>query len=85
MSFFVCATFALLLDRTGANSKCDRSNSWDLAFLGFDVLASEEALHRSKSSVNIQFSWFLVGLVVFAITFYLGLQESQVLVTGKGI
>uniref|UniRef100_A0A6N2LNP1 Uncharacterized protein n=1 Tax=Salix viminalis TaxID=40686 RepID=A0A6N2LNP1_SALVM len=35
--------------------------------------ASEEALHRSKSSVNIQFSWFLVGLVVFAITFYLGL------------
>lgn len=32
---------------------------------------SHEALHRAKSLVNLQFSWFLVVISVFAVTFYL--------------
>lgn len=31
----------------------------------------EESLERAKSLVNIEFSWFLIGLGVFAVTFYL--------------
>ncbi|KAJ9153359.1 hypothetical protein P3X46_026807 [Hevea brasiliensis] len=36
---------------------------------------SQEALHRGKSLVNIQFSWFLIGIAIFAISFYLSLFE----------
>ncbi|CAK7339163.1 unnamed protein product [Dovyalis caffra] len=36
---------------------------------------SEEALHRAKSLANILFSWFVVGLTIFAISLYLGLTE----------
>ncbi|KAJ4831164.1 hypothetical protein Tsubulata_030969 [Turnera subulata] len=35
--------------------------------------ASEEALHRAKSLVNIQFSWFFIGITVFVVSFYLAL------------
>ncbi|KAG6790966.1 hypothetical protein POTOM_000075 [Populus tomentosa] len=38
--------------------------------------ASEEALHRAKSLVNIQFGWLVVGLTIFAITLYLHLVEK---------
>lgn len=31
----------------------------------------EEALERAKSLVNIQFSWYVVGVAIFATTFYL--------------
>ncbi|KAK9154588.1 hypothetical protein Sjap_002068 [Stephania japonica] len=31
----------------------------------------EHSLHRAKSLVNIQFSWFLSGLSIFALLFYL--------------
>ncbi|KAJ9183120.1 hypothetical protein P3X46_007026 [Hevea brasiliensis] len=36
---------------------------------------SQESLHRAKSLVNIQFSWLLIGIAIFAISFYLGLVE----------
>ncbi|KAK9274426.1 hypothetical protein L1049_019241 [Liquidambar formosana] len=31
----------------------------------------EAALHRAKSLVNIQFSWYLIGTTIFAVSFYL--------------
>ncbi|KAG8387344.1 hypothetical protein BUALT_Bualt02G0011700 [Buddleja alternifolia] len=31
----------------------------------------EEALERAKSLVNIQFSWYVVGVIIFAMTLYL--------------
>ncbi|KAJ4972159.1 hypothetical protein NE237_005258 [Protea cynaroides] len=34
---------------------------------------TDEALHRAKSLVNIQFSWFLAMFVVFGMVFYLAL------------
>ncbi|KAJ7942470.1 Transmembrane protein like [Quillaja saponaria] len=33
--------------------------------------SGEESLHRAKSLINIQFSWFLIGITVFAVIFYL--------------
>ncbi|KDP44340.1 hypothetical protein JCGZ_19207 [Jatropha curcas] len=38
---------------------------------------SQEALHRAKSLVNILFSWFLIGLTIFSISFYLVLVEKN--------
>ncbi|WCJ32438.1 hypothetical protein M5689_013860 [Euphorbia peplus] len=37
--------------------------------------SDEEALHRAKSLVNIQFSWFLIGFTIFTVTFYLVLDK----------
>jgi hypothetical protein len=37
---------------------------------------SEEALHRAKSLVNIQFGWFVIGITIFAITLYLAMVET---------
>lgn len=37
--------------------------------------SSVKALHRAISLVNIQFSWFLVGVTIFAMWFYLFLQR----------
>ncbi|KAH7560412.1 hypothetical protein JRO89_XS10G0012200 [Xanthoceras sorbifolium] len=31
----------------------------------------DKALHRAKSLVNLQFSWFLVGITIFSVSFYL--------------
>lgn len=31
----------------------------------------DEALHRAKSLVNLQFSWFLIGVTIFSLSFYL--------------
>ncbi|KAL0390368.1 UNVERIFIED_CONTAM: hypothetical protein Scaly_0393900 [Sesamum calycinum] len=31
----------------------------------------EEALERAKSLVNIQFNWYVIGVIIFAMTFYL--------------
>ncbi|WJX21474.1 hypothetical protein P8452_10910 [Trifolium repens] len=33
--------------------------------------SDEKALHRAISLVNLQFSWFLIGVPVFAVSFYL--------------
>lgn len=33
--------------------------------------SGEEALHRAKSLMNLQFSWFLIGIAVFGVTIYL--------------
>ncbi|XP_065864466.1 uncharacterized protein [Euphorbia lathyris] len=33
--------------------------------------SGEEDLHRAKSLVNIQFSWFLIGFTIFLMSFYL--------------
>ncbi|KAK2976989.1 hypothetical protein RJ640_019209 [Escallonia rubra] len=33
----------------------------------------DEALHRAKSLVNIEFSWFLIGVTIFAVLVYLAL------------
>jgi hypothetical protein len=33
--------------------------------------SDEKALHRAVSLVNLQFSWFLIGVPVFAVSFYL--------------
>ncbi|KAK3010341.1 hypothetical protein RJ639_010943 [Escallonia herrerae] len=33
----------------------------------------DEALHRAKSLVNIEFSWFLIGVTIFAVSVYLAL------------
>ncbi|OAY54609.1 transmembrane protein 45B [Manihot esculenta] len=35
--------------------------------------SGEESLHRAKSLVNIQFSWFLIGFTIFVMCFYLGM------------
>lgn len=34
------------------------------------------SLERARSLVNIQFSWFLVGMVVFVMVFYLVLSKK---------
>ena len=31
----------------------------------------EETLERAKSLVNIQFSWYVVGVIIFSVTIYL--------------
>ncbi|KAK4753677.1 hypothetical protein SAY87_001781 [Trapa incisa] len=36
---------------------------------------SDEALHRAKSLVNIEFSWFLVCVTVFSVSVYLVLAR----------
>ncbi|CAN6555924.1 unnamed protein product [Malus baccata var. baccata] len=35
----------------------------------------DEALHRAKSLVNLQFSWFLLGVAIFGVSFYLVLVK----------
>ena len=35
----------------------------------------EEALHRAKSLVNIEFSWFLICVTIFAISLYLAMYK----------
>ena len=35
----------------------------------------DEALHRAKSLVNLEFSWFLVGIATFGVSFYLVLVK----------
>jgi hypothetical protein len=35
----------------------------------------EEALHRAKSLVNIQFSWLLIAIIIFVMSFYLFLVK----------
>ncbi|TQE01210.1 hypothetical protein C1H46_013117 [Malus baccata] len=35
----------------------------------------DEARHRAKSLVNLQFSWFLVGIAIFGVSFYLVLVK----------
>ena len=37
--------------------------------------SSHEALHRANSLVNIQFSWFIILVTIFAVSFYLGLVK----------
>ena len=37
--------------------------------------SSDEALHRSKSLVNIQFSWALIAVTIFAMAFFLVLVK----------
>ncbi|XP_027332606.1 transmembrane protein 45B-like [Abrus precatorius] len=37
--------------------------------------SSEEALHRAISLVNIQFSWFIIAVTIFAVSFYLVLVK----------
>ncbi|XP_050215912.1 uncharacterized protein LOC126667012 [Mercurialis annua] len=37
--------------------------------------SGDEALHRAKSLVNIQFSWFLIGVTIFVMCFYLALDK----------
>ncbi|EEF31507.1 conserved hypothetical protein [Ricinus communis] len=37
--------------------------------------SSQDALNRAKSLVNIQFSWFLIGITISSVTFYLGLVK----------
>ncbi|KAH9740731.1 proteinase inhibitor I4 serpin (DUF716) [Citrus sinensis] len=34
-----------------------------------------EALHRAKSLVNLQFSWFLIGVTIFSVSLYLVLDK----------
>ncbi|KAJ6702642.1 PROTEINASE INHIBITOR I4 SERPIN (DUF716)-RELATED [Salix koriyanagi] len=53
MSFFVCATFALLLDRTGAKSKCDQLMG--LGFPGSFLVSFARSL-----SVLFQGVWFII-------------------------
>ncbi|XP_050215745.1 uncharacterized protein LOC126666889 [Mercurialis annua] len=36
---------------------------------------SQDALNRAKSLVNIEFSWLLIGITIFSISFYIGLVE----------
>lgn len=33
--------------------------------------SGQESLHRANSLVNIQFSWFLIGIAVFGVCLYL--------------
>ncbi|KAJ9183121.1 hypothetical protein P3X46_007027 [Hevea brasiliensis] len=37
--------------------------------------SGEESLHRAKSLVNIQFSWFLIGITIFVMCFYLAMLK----------
>ncbi|KDP44343.1 hypothetical protein JCGZ_19210 [Jatropha curcas] len=37
--------------------------------------SGEEALHRAKSLVNIQFSWLLIAVTIFIVSFYLGMVK----------
>ncbi|BAT77235.1 transmembrane protein 45A-like [Vigna umbellata] len=37
--------------------------------------SSHEALHRANSLVNIEFSWFIIGVTVFAVSLYLVLVK----------
>ncbi|XP_021689329.2 uncharacterized protein LOC110671228 [Hevea brasiliensis] len=37
--------------------------------------SGEESLHRAKSLVNIQFSWFLIGVTIFVMCFYLAMHK----------
>ncbi|GAV89246.1 DUF716 domain-containing protein [Cephalotus follicularis] len=45
---------------------------------GHDVVrcSSEEALYRAKSLVNLQFSWFLLGVAIFVVFFHLVLVTT---------
>lgn len=36
----------------------------------------DESLHRAKSLVNIQFSWFVIALAIFSVSFYLALVKT---------
>ncbi|KAG0543910.1 hypothetical protein BDA96_02G229500 [Sorghum bicolor] len=58
---------------------------------GHDVVRcrTDEALDRAKSLVNLQFSWYLTGTVVFVVLFYLQMaklypEEPQYLPLVKG-
>ncbi|CAN6204604.1 unnamed protein product [Urochloa humidicola] len=58
---------------------------------GHDVVRcrTDEALDRAKSLVNLQFSWYLTGTVVFVVVFYLQMvklypEEPQYLPLVKG-
>ncbi|KAE8788164.1 transmembrane protein 45B-like [Hordeum vulgare] len=58
---------------------------------GHDVVRcrTDEALHRAKSLVNLQFSWYLTGTLVFVVAFYLQVsrlypEEPQYLPLVKG-
>jgi len=58
---------------------------------GHDVVRcrTDEALDRAKSLVNLQFSWYLTGTVVFVVLFYLHMaklypEEPQYLPLVKG-
>lgn len=58
---------------------------------GHDVVRcrTDEALHRAKSLVNLQFSWYLTGTLVFVVVFYLQVsrlypEEPQYLPLVKG-
>ena len=35
----------------------------------------EQSLHRAKSLVNLQFSWFLIGIAAFGVSLYLVLVK----------
>lgn len=37
--------------------------------------SSHEALHRANSLVNIEFSWFIIGVTVFSVSLYLVLVK----------
>ncbi|GAU18001.1 hypothetical protein TSUD_51110 [Trifolium subterraneum] len=37
--------------------------------------SDDKALHRAISLVNLQFSWFLIGVPVFAVSFYLSMAR----------
>uniref|UniRef100_A0A0D9XE92 Uncharacterized protein n=1 Tax=Leersia perrieri TaxID=77586 RepID=A0A0D9XE92_9ORYZ len=45
---------------------------------GHDVVRcrTDEALHRAKSLVNLQFSWYLTATVVFVVVFYLRVSKA---------
>ncbi|KAK9274397.1 hypothetical protein L1049_019211 [Liquidambar formosana] len=45
---------------------------------GHDVVrcSDDESLHRAKALVNIQFSWYLIGITIFAVSFYLLLVKK---------
>jgi hypothetical protein len=58
---------------------------------GHDVVRcrTDDALDRAKSLVNLQFSWYLTGTVVFVVLFYLQMaklypEEPQYLPLVKG-
>jgi ABC-type multidrug transport system permease subunit len=38
--------------------------------------SGDEALHRAKSLINIQFSWYLIGITILAVCFYLVLVKA---------
>lgn len=37
--------------------------------------SGEEALHRAKSLITLEFSWFFVGIAIFGVSFYLVLDK----------